>query len=224
MEDCHQLGNPDLIILPGTKNTLEDLLTIYRKGLGELILQLHRQGTVIFGICGGYQMLGQQIQDPYGVESSQGKVTGLGLLNVITVLQPEKITEQVTGTITSDHGLLTGMKGIALEGYEIHMGTTEPGNECVSFVQTTKPGLDSGGVCNTLGNVLGTYIHGIFDNGEFTLRFINNLRQLKNLAPLSEQEQNIQEFKEEQYDILADTIRNNVDIQRIYSIMNSWKE
>jgi len=222
VENCHQFGNPDLIILPGTKNTLEDLQAIYRVGLGEVILGQHRKGTAIFGICGGYQMLGKEIGDPYGIESGQGKVAGLGLLNAVTTLQPTKTTTQAKGIVLKTDGLLTGLDGVRIAGYEIHLGVTEPDDGCVPFINFEESQSANGGICNPAGNVFGTYLHGIFDNGEFTFGFINNLRRLKNLAPLPGKVSDFNEFKEQQYDRLADLLRKSIDIQQIYNIMNTW--
>lgn len=222
VESCQRLGNPDLIVLPGTKNTLEDLLYINRMGLGERILTQHQKGTVLFGICGGYQMLGKEISDPYGVESSRGKVAGLGLLNAVTTLQKEKTTTQVRGTVIKNDGLLTGVSGAEIEGYEIHMGATEWSDGCVPFIALGENGAGNGGVCDLAGNVFGTYIHGIFDNGQLVAGLINNLRRRKNLAPLPAQVPDFNESKEQQYDMLADIIRKSIDMRKIYEIMNGW--
>lgn len=222
VENCRRFGTPDLIILPGTKNTLEDLLEISRMGLSDVILEQHRQGAVLFGICGGYQMLGKEIRDPYGIESGQGKVTGLGLLDAVTTLQPAKTTTQVKGMVLKGDGLLTGLNGVGITGYEIHMGVTEFGDGCVPFIQFAESGTANGGVCNQAGNVFGTYLHGIFDNGEFTFGLINNLRRLKNLEPLSGKVGDFEETKEQQYDRLADLLRQNIEMRMIYQIMNTW--
>lgn len=222
VESCHRFGNPDLIILPGTKNTLEDLLYINRIGLSEIILAEHRRGTVLFGICGGYQMLGKEILDPYGVESSQGGMAGLGLLNTVTTLQQEKTTTQVKGTVIKNDGLLAGISGTGIEGYEIHMGATDWGDGCIPFITLGESGAGNGGVCNLAGNVFGSYIHGLFDNGQFALGLINNLRRQKDLAPLPAGLSNFNESKEQQYDTLADMIRKSIDMRKIYKIMDTW--
>lgn len=226
VEDCRRFGAPDLIILPGTKNTLEDLEQIQRTGLVELILEQHRQGTAVCGICGGYQMLGREVRDPHGVESARPRgreaVAGLGLLNAVTVLQKEKMTTQAQGTVCGAPGLLAGLQDAPVTGYEIHMGTTEWGGDCIPFVRLTAGEPGSGGVCNAAGNVFGTYLHGIFDNPEFALGLINNLRRQKGLAPLAVTAASFSQYKEKQYDTLAGIIRQHVAVDRIYRIMNDW--
>ena len=124
-----ELGNPHLIILPGTKSTVTDLQYLRQSGLASSILIKAKAGTPVVGICGGYQMLGQKILDPQGVESAEAEVSGLGLLDVVTTFAPEKSTRQVRARVLSDLGLLSGTKGQELEGYEIHMGQTDSRGE-----------------------------------------------------------------------------------------------
>jgi adenosylcobyric acid synthase len=227
IEYVSQLGEADLIIVSGTKNTIEDLEYLRSTGLENAIIRRHRQGAEIFGICGGYQMLGKEIADPYRVESKREKTAGMGLLNVSTVMEREKTTTQVTGEICGDAGLLAGLKQSRLAGYEIHMGVTTCLDGIVPFIKLNcNPGakndLNSGGVCNVQGNVFGTYMHGLFDNLQFTMGIINNIRRRKGFDPLQEEPADYQVFKESQYDILAEHLRRNLDLKRIYQIMETW--
>ncbi|MBI2863095.1 MAG: cobyric acid synthase, partial [Chloroflexi bacterium] len=128
-----ELGRPDLLVIPGTKSTLADLAFIHESGLARAILSLVRQGTPIVGICGGYQMLGKKITDPFGVESPVGEMAGLGLLDVETEFAPEKTTSQVTAVVTGDRGLLAGSTGETVDGYEIHMGQTRGRSDLPAF-------------------------------------------------------------------------------------------
>ncbi|HHW30262.1 MAG TPA: cobyric acid synthase [Clostridiaceae bacterium] len=218
------LKKPDMIILPGTKNTIEDLLFIRKSGLETEINKLYRSGTVIYGICGGYQMLGMEIADPYHVESNQEKIAGIGLLNIKTVFQQKKVTTQVKATITGNDGILEGLDGITVEGYEIHMGTTEYLEGCIPYLTVSSVlghhNVKIDGVRN--GDVLGTYIHGIFDNMEFTSGIINNLRKRKGLNRENIITLSFKEYKEEQYNKLSQLLRDNLDMKKIYDIVNGF--
>ncbi len=228
-ETASQLEKADLIILPGTKNTIGDLEYLRTNGLESAIIRKHRQGVEIFGICGGYQMLGKTIADPYQVESSREKTAGMGLLNVSTVMEREKTTIQSRGEVCEDAGLLEGLKGTRLAGYEIHMGVTASLDGTVPFIRFSghpgegrERGFD-GGVCNIQGNVFGTYLHGLFDNLQFTLGLINNIRRRKGFELIQGDFGDYQAFKESQYDLLAEHLRQNLDLQGIYRMMENWR-
>ncbi|SHI67937.1 adenosylcobyric acid synthase (glutamine-hydrolysing) [Lutispora thermophila DSM 19022] len=216
------IGNPDMLILPGSKNTIEDLLFLRKSGIEKEIYRLHDSGTVIYGICGGYQMLGVEIADPYHTESSLEKIKGIGLLKMKTVFQPEKVTTQIKALINANDGILEGLNGIMVEGYEIHMGTTEFLENCTPYLTICSVfghnHIKVDGVRN--GDVLGTYIHGIFDNMDFTMGLINNLRKRKGLEKVDGPIESFKEFKEEQYNKLASLLRENLDMDRIYKILN----
>jgi adenosylcobyric acid synthase len=226
VQNSYEIGEPDLILLPGSKNTIEDMLSIRKSGIEEEIKRLHHKGVVVFGICGGYQMLGREIEDPHKTESNLLSIDGIGLLNTKTIFQQKKVTTQVEGVITDGIGMLQDLKNVKLEGYEIHMGTTDYGNGCFPYLTINKV-LDQeessvGGIRNEAGTVFGTYIHGIFDNMEFTVGFINNLRKRKGLEELRDGEKlGFKEFKDSQYDKLADMMRANLDMDMIYKIINS---
>ena len=119
------MGNPHLIILPGTKSTVADLAYLRQSGMADAILERAKAGTPVLGICGGYQMLGKKILDPDRVESREKEVQGFGLLDAVTEFAPEKSTTQVKAQVTADVGLLAGARGQDILGYEIHMGQTK---------------------------------------------------------------------------------------------------
>ncbi|EAX47817.1 cobyric acid synthase CobQ [Thermosinus carboxydivorans Nor1] len=216
------LGKPDLIVLPGSKNTTEDLLYLRRSGYDREILRLVDAGTPIVGICGGYQMLGREIRDPYRTESDNERVDGLRLLDTVTTFAPEKITHQVTARCIS-HGFLgLGHDETDLQGYEIHMGRTEfTGPVQPAFIITSrsgKPCYHADGVVRSDGLVMGTYIHGIFDNDKYRRAVVNALRVRKGLAPLATVT-DIQAKKQANYDRLAEVVRNSLNMELLYHIM-----
>lgn len=227
VEKVQELGQPDMVIIPGSKNTVEDMLFLRESGLGDAIKELHRKGTVIFGVCGGYQMLGVHIADPLRTESDLLEIRGLELLNVRTVFREKKITTQVAATVTDEGGALEGLKNVSVHGYEIHMGTTEYMEGCVPFLQIhqvmDRETVSVGGIRNEEGNVFGTYIHGVFDSLDFTTGLINNLRRKKGLETLEDIRQQFHELKEKEYDRLAEMIRENLDMEAIYQILGVSK-
>ncbi|MFZ5965599.1 MAG: cobyric acid synthase [Bacillota bacterium] len=218
------IGDPDMLIIPGSKNTIEDLVYLRETGLEEQILRLHKKGRLIVGICGGYQMLGNKIYDPHGTESAIPEVNGLGLLDVETIFELEKTTTQVEAVVTAKaNGVLAGLEHINITGYEIHMGQTKLGKDC-RIMNLIHKSLDEevaieDGAVNTAGNVMGTYIHGIFDNIPFTRKILNNIRQEKGLDSIESSLQSFQEFKEKEYDKLAEIVRENIDLEKIYDIV-----
>ena len=213
-----KLGDPDLVILPGTKSTIADVLFLHRTGLSARIIQMAQNGTPVFGMCGGYQMLGRKIYDPINAESEITEADGLGLLDMETVFGPDKITAQVKGVVDSDSGLMTGMKGLVVSGYEIHMGRCSKELPHSVFTVTsagnTSASYQDGGI-NQSGTVFGSYIHGLFNNSEFTRRMIDNLCSLRNLRPA---ECNALD-REKAYDDLASMFRQSLDMAAIYKII-----
>ena len=216
VKNPRELRNPDMIILPGTKNTMEDLLWMRQNGLEAAIL--HRSAeTFIFGICGGYQMLGKQIADPHGVETG-GVIRGMGLLPVTTELGEQKVRTRVGGEILG--GMLDGCE---LNGYEIHMGISRPEGDCEPFCRirdeiTGKERTD--GIF--AGNVCGTYVHGIFDHGSIAGKIVRHLAERKGLV-LGEDGVDYGLFKEQQYDKLAATLRKYLDLDAIYKMMREYE-
>ncbi len=219
------IGDPDILIIPGSKNTIEDLVYLRNSGLEEQILRLHRAGKMIVGICGGYQILGKVIKDPHGTESSIESINGLGILDVETIFEMEKTTTQVEGEIIpKSSGMLKDIKADRVTGYEIHMGQTTLKNQAKPFAKITKrlkrkvDVLD--GAINEEGNVLGTYIHGIFDNVEFTREILNKIREDKGLDKIDSEIKSFDEFKEMEYKRLATLVRESLDMDKIYGIIN----
>ena len=217
------IGNPDLIVLPGSKNTTEDLLYLREQGFEQEILKLVAGGTPIIGICGGYQMLGQHIHDPEQTESEYGSIAGLGLIDTETTFAAEKITHQVTAGCSAHSFIGMNYSGQHLTGYEIHMGRTEFLKTAEpSFIITSRSGtgiVAEDGVVRSDGLVMGTYIHGIFDNDEYRRSLINALRVKKELEPLPITTGDSLDRKEAAYDRLAATVRENLDMDLIYKVM-----
>ena len=183
------LQRADIIILPGTKATLDDLLELRRNGCAQAIQRAHRDGKTVVGICGGYQMLGQTVSDPDGIEGSIASLPGLGLLPIHTTMTPEKTTQQVTFQFD----------GQTCQGYEIHQGISD----------TDQPILQT-------DHCIGTYIHGFLDN----MPVIEHLLKANGQKPAANN-LSYSDFKEQQYDKLAEHVRKYVDIPRLYQILSS---
>ena len=214
-----QVEGANLVIIPGTKSTMSDLLHLWRSGLAESIIQQAKQGTPVIGICGGYQILGGKLLDPQGAESETDSALGLGLLDVVTTFTADKSTRQVRAQVANSRGLLEGTEGYEVIGYEIHMGQTEGDEDMSAFHITETPQsqvdyLD--GRLNTQGAVLGTYLHGLFHNPGFRRALLNGLRRR---CGLPEKWANPIAEKEEQYDRLAELVRNSLDMPAIYRIL-----
>ncbi len=219
------IGDPDILIIPGSKNTIEDLMYLRNSGLEEQILRLHKAGKIIVGICGGFQILGRSIKDPYGTESGVEEINGLGLLNAETIFEEIKTTTQIEGeTIEFEHGFLSKIANHTVKGYEIHMGQTKLLDGTSPFLKITKRLEDDvevldGGI-NEKGNVFGTYIHGVFDNIGFTREILNRIREEKGLGNINSSINSFDEFKEREYKKLAKIVRESVDMDKIYEIVN----
>ena len=203
-----ELEKADIILLPGSKSTLDDLYELRRNGVAGAIVRARRRGATIMGICGGYQMMGQQILDPEHVEGDLEALPGLGLLPMVTRMSGEKVTRQIKFT-------LSGSSSDRMEGYEIHMGVTTPvEGETVCPLNRLEDGSMDG--CKVDEKCMGTYIHGILDNASF-IDFL-----LKPYAhQLTEEAEtfNYQTYKEQQYDKLADHVRAHVNIPLVYQIL-----
>ena len=213
-----ELAEPDLLIIPGSKNTLEDRLFLQQTGWDAVLRKYATEGKLIMGICGGYQMLGQMLHDPRGMESNIRSLPGLGLLEIETEMAAEKTTRQVQGYWTyQDDRYFQGMGNLLITGYEIHMGETRPGKTIVSPIELESTTERDGGVSKA-GNVFGTYLHGIFENRAWTTQLLNNLRRIKGLA-MRENTLSYHEMKEAEYNKLASHVRQHVDMERIYSII-----
>ena len=205
-----QLGRPDLIILPGTKNTMGDLRWLREMGLAEEILVLHGSGTAILGVCGGYQMLGRSLSDPENAESG-GTAEGLGLVPCETVFTGKKT--RTRRQAVCDAGPFAGAR---LEGYEIHMGRTRSAAAPFCIMED---GTEDGAVAE---NVFGTYLHGLFDSGELVERVAGWLAERKGIRIPEQKTENRAAYRNRQYDLLADTVRSSLDMKTIEQAMEAF--
>ena len=216
------IGNPDVIILPGSKNTTEDLLYLKHHGYADEIKELADRGTPVIGICGGYQMLGEKVCDPLHVESDKDEVTGLGLLPYITTMQGEKNTYQVEFNCKNLPFLDMNFSAENLKGYEIHMGETVltgSAQSLFNIVRRSNAPVDlQDGFINDKHHVFGTYCHGVFDNDHLRRAVINALRKRKGLLPLDVKFK-YREYKEAEFDRLAAIVRKHFDMKKFYEIL-----
>ena len=213
------LKNPDVIILPGTKNTMEDLRWLRESGMEALILKAADRGTLIFGICGGYQMLGETLSDPHGVEAG-GSMRGMGLLPMDTIFAEKKTRTQVTGRFLDLDGVYETLSEVEFTGYEIHMGDSvrrNPANPCTSVRDEVTGKEKTEGTFTR--NVCGTYVHGIFDKEETALALIRAAGKKKGVDVSRMEGVDFASFKEQQYDILAAELRKHLDMKKIYEIL-----
>ena len=208
-----ELGNPDMILIPGSKNTIGDLQWMRQNGLEAKIKKLSGQ-IPIWGICGGYQMLGMSIEDPYGVEQSCKEIRGMELLPEHTVLMPEKTRKQVSGTFYDFEGLFAPLSGKEYNGYEIHMGKTQEIRNLVGDMQNAR---------NKTENVYGSYVHGVFDQGSIAEDIVRILAKRKGIFWEAKEHYDYAAFKELQYDRLADGLRAHMDMEYVYSILREAK-
>jgi len=217
VESAEDVGRPDLLILPGTKSTIYDILFLKTTGLAQVIQNLALQGVPIMGVCGGLQMLGKTIRDPRHVESNVEETEGLGLLGIETVFAAEKNTCQVKARISCERGLLKGLLDCQVNGYEIHMGqSVNP--EAAPFAcvfESSRPESYFDGCVSQNGLVVGTYLHGIFHNARFTDRLLKNIWEGKGLEPKIRQLKD----REAEYDKLAEVVRQNLDMKKVYEII-----
>ena len=212
VREVRELGDPDLIIIPGTKNTMDDLIWLRSSGMEALILKAASAGKPILGVCGGYQMLGEHLYNPEQLEGKTEYLRGMGLLPVETTFTPAKSRTRVTGTVQA-----APFEGVRLDAYEIHMGVSEVRGEPFCA-------LDNGKVdgCHK-DNVYGTYLHGLFDTGTLAEELIRQLAARKGMDPGKIQIIPHEVYVQQQYDILADGVRKALDMDRIYEIMDRYE-
>ncbi|MGM9561840.1 MAG: cobyric acid synthase [Phascolarctobacterium sp.] len=225
VKNVRDLGNPDMIIIPGTKNTIGDLKWLRQSGVEAAILKHASNGTVIFGICGGYQMLGKNISDPYGVEEG-GDFPGLGLLDITTSFIEHKRTIQMEGCFGDVKGIFHELTGMPLHGYEIHSGVTsfDAKNAMTNIRPIHEAGdeFDEGNQNITYKmNVYGTYVHGVFDGDGIAAKIVEALLAKKGLHMEDVKTINFADYKRQQYDILADAVRKDIDMQKVYEILEA---
>ena len=205
VEKISDLHDPDMILLPGTKSTIADLKWLRESGLEAAVLKAASAGTPIFGICGGYQMLGRTVSDPEQVEAAGiSEISGMGLLDMDTLFRGEKVQTQTEGIFENIPGLFSCLNGLAYQGYEIHMGRSMERRSAVT--------------CK--GNVYGSYIHGIFDAPGVAEAILGALCRKKGLDPARLGSFDPKAYKEAQYDKLADAVRSGLDMDLVYRVLN----
>ncbi len=199
------LKDPDLIILPGTKSTIADLLWLRQSGLEASVLKAASNGVPVFGVCGGFQMLGKSISDPQGVEAAGvTEVAGMGLLDTETVFYGEKVQTQTRGVLSGVEGLFRGLNGLEYEGYEIHMGR----------------GGEKGAPVVGKGCVYGSYVHGIFDKGGICDEVLKALCERRGVEFSALGSFDVNTYKEHQYDLLAEGVRSGLNMDFVYKVLN----
>lgn len=205
VEKVSDLHDPDMIMLPGTKSTIADLKWLRESGLEAAILKAASAGTPIFGICGGYQMLGRSVSDPEQVEAAGiSEISGMHLLDMDTLFLGEKVQTQTEGIFENIPGLLACLNGLAYQGYEIHMGRS----------------IERRSAVTCMGNVYGSYIHGIFDAPGVAEAILGTLCRKKGLDPARLGSFDPKAYKEAQYDKLADAVRSGLDMELVYRVLN----
>ncbi|MBT5472411.1 MAG: cobyric acid synthase [Nitrospina sp.] len=210
-----QMGNPDIIILPGSKNTIDDLIYLSEQGMLKEILKSHGNGSFIMGICGGFQMLGKAIKDPNNLESRNKEAMGLGLFNVETTMASEKLTRQVDLT-TLKSKLFA--EGLSCQGYEIHMGRTTFNTSYPTLFTSKGEGSMSSGITNQDGTVLGTYLHGFFDNDSFRQSLLCYVREKRKIE-MPSQPFDFTQFRQNELDRLSELLTESVNMKKISKII-----
>ena len=205
VEKISDLHDPDMIMLPGTKSTIADLKWLRESGLEAAILKAASAGTPIFGICGGYQMLGRSVSDPEQVEAAGiSEIGGMRLLDMDTLFLGEKVQTQTEGIFENIPGLFACLNGLAYQGYEIHMGRS----------------IEHRSAVTCMGNVYGSYIHGIFDAPGVAEAILGTLCRKKGLDPARLGSFDPKAYKEAQYDKLANAVRSGLDMELVYRVLN----
>ena len=216
------LKNPDLIIIPGSKNTIADLKILYQQEMVAEIKKLHNKGVMIAGICGGYQMLGQIIRDPCGIESGPQEIAGIGLLDVKTELYTSKKTYQVQADVLADTCFFSSLDTEKIEAYEIHQGKTKRVQKVKPLFMVYRRNLKKQfkeGAISEDGKVWGTYLHGLFDNDNLRRSLVNYLREKKGLSLLMDDQISSVQKRKQAYQKFADHVRENLEIKQIYEII-----
>ncbi|MFT9849091.1 cobyric acid synthase [Aneurinibacillus sp. REN35] len=206
-------NHPDMIVLPGTKNTTDDLQWLKQTGLAELIVEAVRNGAHIVGICGGYQMLGRELHDPNGIESTHFYSEGLGLLPIQTTFSAGKRTLRVAGRVCAT----SFASEEEVSGYEIHLGKTM--REAGSRPLFSLGDGHTDGTITEDERVWGTYLHGIFHNRMFTRAWLNHIRKRMGRPLVEGSVQTEAERREESYIALAELVRAHLDMRKLYDIM-----
>ena len=211
-----QAGCPDLLILPGTKNTIGDMQFVRKMGWDQYLHSFHEENGLILGVCGGFQMLGTRLSDPNHIESSIGEIEGLGFIQATTIMEDEKVTRRrIRSTLSSS----IFEQGLEVDGYEIHSGRTQFQNEYPTLFQPSNGDCSlSLGLCNEEGTVIGTYLHGFLDNDPIREGFLKYVRKRQNL-PQPEEIFNYQKFRTRQLNRLADLVTQSLDMNEVKHII-----
>lgn len=218
----YELKRADLIIIPGSKNTISDLLWMRKNGIETEIKKQAKEGKIILGICGGYQMLGKSLYNTYEMELAKSEeiIDGIGLLPVHTIFKKQKIRTRMKGVILETQGVFHSFQGIEVDGYEIHTGVTKQVSDISPFLTLTSlDGMQTKQEGCGQDNIYGTYLHGFFDSDRLTEKLMELLLKRKGLEGKIEKEQKTKKYKEEQYHTLANIVRKNIDLEFIYHIM-----
>ena len=213
-----EFGHPDLVIIPGSKTTAADLDWLRTQGLAECIVVARRGGTPVVGICAGYQMLGEQLLDPGGVEPTRAETCGLGLLPLSTTFSGDKATHQVKARVIEGRGLLRACQGADLSAYEIHMGVTSATGLASPFLVNLRSGLSvemPEGAADDEGLTMGTYLHGLFHNAAVRGSILGFLAERKGLEFLPAEDE-LDPGAE--YDKLAALVRERIDMDLVYRV------
>ena len=217
VERQRELGSPDLIILPGSKNTMSDLAWLRQNGLEAGVKKHATAGRPVIGICGGFQMLGTELSDPDSVEQG-GNMRGMGILPMRTVFDRQKTRTRATGTVSNLEGYFSFLSGASFDGYEIHMGKTAVDEDAGHFSMIDADGRSTADGA-AKGAALGTYIHGVFDNGDIAERIARQLSSDKGIEYIAGGGGDFRQFKEQQYNLLAGALRNALDMDAVYKML-----
>ncbi|EOR27805.1 cobyric acid synthase [Clostridium sartagoforme AAU1] len=210
VDNRRDIGNPHLLIIPGSKNTIEDLREIKKNGIFNEIVNLKNKGTLIFGICGGYQMLGNLIEDKLGIEGKETFENGFGFLNIKTIFNRNKITKQSEGKIISNK--IPEFNDIKVVGYEIHNGISNLDENAIPFIKLNNGEI--AGTTNKESTVFGTYIHGIFDDSKFVNIFIKYLLKVNKIEDIDQDKLSYKQYKMKQFDELSKILQSNIDMKK----------
>ena len=203
---ARDLRYPVAVILPGSKSTLDDLAWLHESGLAREIRRLARDGRSVVGLCGGFQMLGDDVVDEAGVEGRRGRVKGLSLLPVRTRMDPEKTVTRSRAVVTASHGLWAKLAGSCIKGYEIHLGRSQtPFSLFTISHREGSPVSEPDGSCDASGRIFGTYLHGLFDNDALRAAWLDSVGV--EAAPWSFAEMRMAAFER-----LADELAANLDV------------
>ncbi len=209
----NQLGFPAAVILPGSKNTLEDLHWLHNSGLAPAIRQLANSGCAVVGLCGGFQMLGEEVINTQAVESGRQRLPGLGLLPVTTRFENPKTVTRSRARILAENGFLASLKGSLINGYEIHMGQTRSNAPLAEVMQhEASPVSSPDGACSADGRIWGSYLHGIFENDAFRTAWLHSLGAAADALPFAAR-------RAAAYDRLADVLETALNIPLLDQII-----